>query len=199
MCNPQSVERLMPLRLLAMDVDGVLTDGRITWAVSSDGTLTESKSFDVKDGLGISLALAAGLEVAWITGRKSPLVARRAEELRVTHLCQGARDKRAVLASLTERLGMRQEQVLYIGDDLNDLPAFAAAGVKVAVADAVPEVQDAADWVTTAAGGHGAVREVIDAVLSAQGVREAAVRGFLDRLHSEQLIAPTAAAEAPGQ
>src|SRR5687768_6105079 len=110
MSAPQSVERLMPLRLLAMDVDGILTDGRITWAFSADGTLTESKSFDVKDGLGISLALAAGIEVAWITGRKSPLVARRAEELKVTHLCQGARDKGAVLETLAKRLGMVSDQ-----------------------------------------------------------------------------------------
>jgi 3-deoxy-D-manno-octulosonate 8-phosphate phosphatase (KDO 8-P phosphatase) len=190
----------MPLRLLAMDVDGVLTDGRITWGVSMDGALHEMKSFDVKDGLGISLALAAGLQIAWITGRQSPLVERRAQELGVTHLCQGARDKRAVLGVLIQRLGLSSEQVLYIGDDLNDLPAFAAAGTRVAVADAVDALKSAADWVTAAAGGRGAVREVIDGVLSAQGLAEEAVRLFLERLEGEQQSAPAAAAEeTPGQ
>ena len=182
-----------------MDVDGVLTDGRITWGYSADGTLSEAKSFDVKDGLGISLALAAGLQIAWITGRQSPLVARRAEELKVTHLCQGARDKRAVLNELAARLSLQPEQILYVGDDLNDLPAFTVAGVKVAVADAVAEFRAAADWVTTAPGGQGAVREVIDAVLSAQGLKESATRSFLIRLTEEQRSAPEAAAETSGQ
>lgn len=197
MPNVQSVERLIPLRLLAMDIDGVLTDGRITWAISADGTLIEAKSFDVKDGLGISFALASGLQVAWITGRRSPLVARRAEELKVTHLCQGARDKQAVLTGLTARLGLATEQVLYLGDDLNDLPAFRAAGVKVAVADAAQEVRAAADWVTDLPGGKGAVREVIDAVLAAQERREEAVRIFLDQLSLEQR--QDEAPEAPRQ
>jgi 3-deoxy-D-manno-octulosonate 8-phosphate phosphatase (KDO 8-P phosphatase) len=182
-----------------MDVDGVLTDGRITWGVSVDGALQESKSFDVKDGLGISLALSAGLQIAWITGRQSPLVERRARELKVTHLCQGARDKRSVLGGLIERLGLRAEQVLYVGDDLNDLPAFAAAGTGVAVADAVDAVKSAADWVTEAAGGHGAVREVIDGVLTAQGKMDEAVRVFLARLEVEQRQAQIVAPGAPGQ
>ncbi len=190
MSNPQSANRLTAIRLIAMDVDGVLTDGKITWAHSADETLSESKSFDVKDGLGISLALAVGLEVAWITGRHSPLLTRRAEELRIPHLCQGARDKRLVLAELAKGLILEPEQVLYVGDDLNDLPAFDAAGFKVAVADAVPEVRAAADWITEAPGGKGAIREVIDAVLSAKGEKEMAIRSFLQRLQTEQSRSP---------
>lgn len=190
MSNPQSANRLIAIRLIAMDVDGVLTDGKITWAHSADGTLSEAKSFDVKDGLGISLALAGGLEVAWITGRHSPLLARRAEELRIPHLCQGARDKRLVLAELANGLNLEPAEVLYVGDDLNDLPAFDAAGVRAAVADAVPEVRAAADWITEAPGGRGAIREVIDAVLSAKGEKEVAIRRFLQRLQTEQSRSP---------
>src|SRR5688572_4488108 len=199
MSKVQSVERLMPLRLLAMDVDGVLTEGGITWSAFPDGSLYESKTFSVKDGLGISLAIAAGLHIAWITGRQSALVNRRAQELKVTHLCQGARDKRAVLAAYAKGHGLTSEQVLYIGDDLNDLPAFEFAAVKVAVADAVAELKSAADWVTVAPGGRGAVREVIDAVLAAQGIKDEAVGTFLARLEAEQQHAPSEAAEAPGQ
>lgn len=177
--------RLEPLRLLAMDVDGVLTDGAIVLGYDADGALLELKSFHARDGLGISLAQAAGLEVAWITGRLSPLVARRAAELRVREVCQWARDKRRALAELAARLQLPREAVLYVGDDLNDLPAFAAAGVRVAVADADAAVRAAADWVTTAPGGRGAVREVVERVLRAQGRYEAAVEGFLRRLEAE--------------
>jgi 3-deoxy-D-manno-octulosonate 8-phosphate phosphatase (KDO 8-P phosphatase) len=99
---------------------------------------------------------------------------------------QRSRDKRVVLTSLTLRLGLEREQVLYIGDDLNDLPAFDAAGVRVSVADAAAEVRDAADWVTAAPGGKGAVREVVDHLLRQQGRWDEAVAAFLDRLRQEQ-------------
>ena len=173
-------------RLLAMDVDGVLTDGTVSWAVDTSGGLLELKGFNVKDGLGISLALAAGLEVAWITGRRSAIVEKRAAELGVRHVMQWARNKRQVLEELTGSLGLAREQVLYIGDDLNDLPAFAAAGVRVAVADAVAEVRAAADWVTEAHGGSGAVREVVERVLREQGRWDEAVAAFMARLEAEQ-------------
>lgn len=174
------------VRLLAMDVDGVLTDGTVTWGVDGAGELQELKGFNVKDGLGISLARAAGLEVAWITGRRSAIVERRAAELGVREVAQWARNKRVVLEELTGRLGLAREQVLYIGDDLNDLPAFGAAGIRVAVADAVAEVRQAADWVTKASGGAGAVREVAEQVLRSQGRWEEAVAAFMARLDAEQ-------------
>jgi 3-deoxy-D-manno-octulosonate 8-phosphate phosphatase (KDO 8-P phosphatase) len=183
---PPPLALLPPLRLLAMDVDGVLTDGSIAWGETAGGELLELKAFSARDGLGLSLARAAGLEVAWITGRASALTAHRAAELGVGHLRQGSRDKRVVLGRLRKELGLAREQVLYLGDDLNDLPAFAEAGVCVAVADAVAEVRGAAGWVTTAQGGRGAVREVVDAVLRAQGRYDAAVAAFLDRLRAEQ-------------
>jgi len=177
---------LRPLRLLALDVDGVLTRGEITWGEAADGSLFEAKSFSARDGLGLGLARAAGLEVAWVTGRASPVVTRRAEELGVTHVLQGARDKGAVLTALLDRLGLTREATLYAGDDLNDLPAFAVAGVTVAVADAADRLRSAAHWVTAAPGGGGAVREVVDAVLAAQGRTETAEAAFLARLRGEQ-------------
>jgi 3-deoxy-D-manno-octulosonate 8-phosphate phosphatase (KDO 8-P phosphatase) len=168
-----------------MDVDGVLTEGGITWGVNGSGELIELKTFNVRDGLGISLARAAGVETGWITGRTSPVVAKRAAELGVTELCQWARNKRQTLEELRARRGLEAEQVLYIGDDLNDLPAFAAAGVRVAVADAAAEVRERADWITAAAGGRGAVREVVETVLRAQGKWDAGVQAFLARLEQE--------------
>lgn len=171
-----------------MDVDGVLTDGTITWgsfeSAPGDSPFVELKSFNVRDGLGIGTARVAGLDVAWVTGRVSNIVQRRAEELGVREVVQRARDKRAALHEIAARLGMGQEQVLYIGDDLNDLPAFQAAGVRVAVADASPMVRDAADWITDARGGDGAVREVIEAVLQAQGQWQQAVAAFLEHLEA---------------
>ncbi len=186
MSNVVLETKLRPVRLLAMDVDGVLTDGSITWGAGPDGGLIELKRFNVRDGLGISLVQSVGLEVAWITGRVSPTVARRAEELKVREVVQWARDKRRALRDLMERRSFHPEEVLYLGDDLNDLPAFEAAGVRVAVADAVPAVRERADWVTEAAGGAGAVREVVDAVLRAQGRWEEALAAFLARLREEQ-------------
>ena len=178
--------RLLAVRLVAMDVDGVQTDGAITWSVGEDGGLIESKSFNARDGLAHGLLRAGGISVAWVTGRRSLLVERRARELRVDHLCQGARDKRFVLRELARALGLAAESVLYIADDLNDLPAFEAAGVRVAVADAVEEVRLRADWVTASPGGGGAVREVADRVLRSQGRWRDAVDSFLERLREEQ-------------
>jgi 3-deoxy-D-manno-octulosonate 8-phosphate phosphatase (KDO 8-P phosphatase) len=189
-------QRLRRIRLLAMDVDGVLTDGSIVWGVDSTGSLTELKAFNVKDGLAISMARTLGIEVAWITGRVSPIVERRAAELKVTEVCQWARNKRLALGEIAERLHVTREEILYIGDDLNDLPAFDVSGVTVAVADAVGIVRERADWVTEAPGGRAAVREVIERVLHAQGRWDEAVEAFLARLEAEQGRPPGGAAAA---
>jgi 3-deoxy-D-manno-octulosonate 8-phosphate phosphatase (KDO 8-P phosphatase) len=185
MDNAVLERKLKPIRLLAMDVDGVLTDGVITLGASESGERIELKSFHVKDGLGLGLAQAAGLEIAWITGRLSPVVAQRAAELGVQHVSQWARNKRRVLTELATRLELQPEQVLYIGDDLNDSPGFEVAGVTVTVADASSFIRSRVDWVTYAPGGHGAVREVVERVLQAQGRWELAVSGFLARLNRE--------------
>lgn len=179
MSNARLEDRLRRIRLLAMDVDGVLTEGRISWGADADGRLFEIKTFNVRDGLGLGLARAAGLQIAWITGRTSPVVEQRAAELGVQELCQWARDKRTALEGVSMRLGFAREEVLYVGDDLNDLPAFEVAGVRVAVADAAALVREQADWVTETPGGRGAVREVVERVLRAQDCFGTAVSGFM--------------------
>ena len=158
-----------------MDVDGVLTDGGVIY--HSDGS--ESKRFNIADGLGIQLLIHAGIRVAWICGRESLAVRKRAEELRVTDLFESTGNKSAALAQLMANLGLTQANIGYIGDDLNDLPAFSLAGVKFAPANAVAELKGLADFVMERSGGHGAVREVCDVILKAQGKWNDAVTAYL--------------------
>jgi YrbI family 3-deoxy-D-manno-octulosonate 8-phosphate phosphatase len=169
-----------------MDVDGVLTDGAITWSARGrGGELIETKAFHVKDGLGISVARAAGLMVAWITGRSSAVVERRALELGVTDLQQSARSKRQAIDSLMQRHSLAREQVAFVADDLNDIPALQRVGLRIAVADAAEEVACIAEWVTEHPGGRGAVREALEAILRAQGRWESAVAEYWRRLEQE--------------
>ncbi len=152
--------------LLIMDVDGVLTDGRIVL----DGEGNEWKFFNVRDGHGIVMLHRIGVETAIITGRSSKVVARRAEELSIKHVCQGALDKLKVYHDLKERLSMQDDRICYIGDDVVDIPIMTRVGVAVAVADAHPEVKRIAHYITEAPGGKGAVREVADLIIKAKGM-----------------------------
>jgi 3-deoxy-D-manno-octulosonate 8-phosphate phosphatase (KDO 8-P phosphatase) len=153
------------IQLLAMDIDGVLTDGGIVL----DQHGHELKSFHVHDGQGIALALRAGLPIAWISGRESTAVQHRADELRVPWVYQRVADKVQVLQELLHRIAVPLTAVAYIGDDLGDLPVLRRVGLPIAVANALPEVRACAAWITQRAGGQGAVREVIDVILRAQG------------------------------
>ncbi len=162
--SPSVTERLARVRLLALDVDGTLTDGAVTF--TDDGR--ELKTFHIRDGLGIVMASLVGLQTAWITGRMSPIVERRARELGVLHLRQGVRDKAGELARLAAQLGVAPDAVAYMGDDWNDLPAFRVAGVCIAPADADPLLLAAAHYVTLRNGGRGAVRDAITAILEAR-------------------------------
>jgi len=166
-------ERLRGLRLLITDVDGVLTDGGITYTAAGE----EIKTFDVKDGAGIKHWQRAGGKVAFLTGRGSPVVARRAAELGIDHLAMNAGDKLPVFHEILKKLGVTPEETIYVGDDWPDIPCLQEAGVGVAVADATRETLIAADAVTGRAGGRGAVREVIDAVLYALGAVAALTAG----------------------
>jgi 3-deoxy-D-manno-octulosonate 8-phosphate phosphatase (KDO 8-P phosphatase) len=152
------------MRLFAMDVDGILTDGTVI--VSSDGT--EAKRFSIIDGLGIKWLHGLGLEVAWISGRVSGATTVRAAELKIAHVIQGRHDKLAALAGLAARLGIAMRDCAYMGDDVIDAPAIAAAGIGITVPDALPEALAAADYVTRRLPGHGAVREVCDLLLDAK-------------------------------
>jgi 3-deoxy-D-manno-octulosonate 8-phosphate phosphatase (KDO 8-P phosphatase) len=172
---------LARIRLLALDVDGVLTDGGVYF----DAGGGEMKRFHIHDGLGIVLARFAGLQIAWITGRNSPIVERRARELGVTLLRQGIRDKAPVLAELGLKAGVLASEIAYMGDDLNDVPALYAAAVAITPANATaPEVLAAANFVTPRAGGFGAVRDAIEAILRARGDYDSAVSAYLASLTS---------------
>ncbi len=150
------------IRLLVMDVDGVMTDGKITY--TSDGQ--ELKSFNIKDGLGIKRAQASGIETAIITGRTSPMVERRARELGIAYLVQGREDKLAALSDLVDQMNLSLNQVAYIGDDLPDLAAIESVRLGACPADAATEVKSKANWVSTRAGGNGCVRELCDLLVS---------------------------------
>ena len=150
------------IRLLVMDVDGVMTDGKITY--TSDGQ--ELKSFNIKDGFGIKRAQTSGIETVIITGRISPMVERRALELGIAHLIQGSEDKLASLLDLLDRINLSLDQVAYMGDDLPDLTAIESVKLGACPADAASEVRSKADWVSTRAGGDGCVRELCDLLVS---------------------------------
>ncbi len=152
------------LGLLALDVDGVLTDGRL-W-LSDDGM--ESKAFDTQDGFGIRQLLRAGLEVAVISGRQSNAVEKRMAELGVTHVILGCSDKVAAFESLINKLGIDATNTAYVGDDVPDIPLLRRVGFAIAVANAVAEVKTECALTTTASGGRGAVREICDLILASR-------------------------------
>lgn len=158
-------ERFRAVKLILSDVDGVLTDGRI---LLLDGG-GEAVSFHVRDGLAFVLARRAGLRTGILSGRSSSVVRRRAEELGLDVIEQGAGDKRATLAAILEREGLRAHEVAYIGDDVSDLPVLLEAGVSAAPADAPFEVRTQAFMVTEAPGGGGCLREFVEALLRERG------------------------------
>jgi 3-deoxy-D-manno-octulosonate 8-phosphate phosphatase (KDO 8-P phosphatase) len=157
--------RAADIRLLVLDVDGVLTDGRLYFTARGE----EMKCFHVRDGAGIVQVLRAGLQVAVISGRDSPSVDRRMSELGVTFVRQGVADKLAVLHELLSMLNLGPQATACIGDDSAEVPLLQAARLAVAVADAHACAKAAAHWVTQANGGQGAVRELCDLILSARG------------------------------
>jgi 3-deoxy-D-manno-octulosonate 8-phosphate phosphatase (KDO 8-P phosphatase) len=161
-------QRASRVRLLILDVDGVLTDGSLYFGPKDE----LFKVFHVRDGHGIKMAQQGGVEVAFLSGRRSDPAFVRAKELGVTRFFEGLRDKVPVLEELCRTLGLAPEEVATVGDELVDLPLFHRVGLAVAVADAVPEVKAAAHWVTENPGGRGAVREVTDLILKAKGAWE---------------------------
>jgi 3-deoxy-D-manno-octulosonate 8-phosphate phosphatase (KDO 8-P phosphatase) len=158
---------LRRVQMLVLDVDGVLTDGRLFYGARGESL----KTFHVRDGHGIKQVAAAGITVAIISGRKSAAVARRARELGIRHVTQGASNKLAALTRLTKARSISFEQCACVGDDTPDAPILQAAGIAIAVSDAHADALAAADLVTTRAGGQGAVREVCDWLLEARRLR----------------------------
>ncbi|MBF0588215.1 MAG: phenylphosphate carboxylase subunit delta [Magnetococcales bacterium] len=171
--------RAAKVRLVALDVDGVLTDGGIVHADASAGAM-ESKRFFVRDGLGLRLLLDQGIKVGLITARCSQLVARRAGELKLSFVHQGVRDKRACLAEELQRGRLTFDACAFMGDDLQDLPVLTQVGLATAPADASPEVCERVHWVAPKGGGRGAVRDLAELVLKTQGHWDAIVARYAD-------------------
>lgn len=153
------------IKLVVLDVDGTLTDGGVYY----DSQGNELKRFDVKDGLGIKVGIAAGLEFAIITGRESLMVHRRAKELGIQHLYQGVQKKAPAMQELMNRLGLSKEQVAYMGDDLNDKAPMQLVGLCACPADADPEIMKLCDYIASHPGGSGAVRDFIHEILEQRG------------------------------
>lgn len=184
-------ERLAAIKLLILDVDGTLTEGSMIF-VGGD----QVKAFHVHDGLGIRLARNFGLEVAIVTGNTSRSVTLRAQTLGLTMVFQGVRHKSGVIDRIARDTGLSTGQIAYMGDDINDLPAFERVGLRFAPSDAVSEIRDRADIVTQRPGGRGAVREAIEAILKARGQWEEAVAGYLAELENEEAGKPAPEAVA---
>lgn len=173
--DPQIIDRARKIKLLVLDCDGVLTDGRIILLPDGD----ETKSFDVKDGHAMVMAQRAGLQIAIISGRKSSVVRARAKELGVAHLHEMAWVKKDPYEKILAEEGLCDEEVCYVGDDVVDIPLLRRAGLGVAVADAVEETKQNSHVVTERSGGKGAVREVIELILKAQDKWNEALSRYL--------------------
>jgi 3-deoxy-D-manno-octulosonate 8-phosphate phosphatase (KDO 8-P phosphatase) len=164
--DPSVKQNLARMRGIALDVDGVLTDGGLWWGPGGE----EWKRFCFADIMGISLAQRAGIEFALISGEDSPLVDRFAAKMHILHVFKGARDKAAALRAFAAAAGLGLAELCFMGDDVNDLPAMEIAGLSAAPANASPEVIALAGFVTTKSGGNGAVREWLETILAARGV-----------------------------
>lgn len=163
--DQEMVEKIKPISYLILDVDGVMTDGKII----IDDLGNESKQFHVRDGHGLKLLMRVGIDVILLTGRTSKVVEHRARELGIQEVHQGSKDKIDVLKKIVSGRDIAAEQIAYIGDDVVDIPVFRQVGFAVAVADASEDAKKAADYITVNGGGKGAVREICELILKVQG------------------------------
>ena len=169
--------KVKPLKLLLLDVDGVLTDGSISYTDQGH----EIKTFNAKDGFGLNLLRKAGLDVGIITARNSVALERRCQDLRINHLYQGQRNKVVAYREILAKLALQNEQVAYMGDDWLDLPLLQQVGFAVAPADCSYEIKGLVDFVTKKKGGKGAVRELCDLIIDGQGLTEQLLSEYLQR------------------
>ncbi len=168
-------QKAKQLKLLILDVDGVLTDGRLFFDKNGD----EYKCFHARDGHGIKLLQQTGVKIAVISGRKSQSVALRMKNLGIEHVYQGHENKIAAFNEIIQSVGVKPEQAAHMGDDLLDLPIMVRVGLSIAVNDANQSVKDYADWCTQTPGGLGAVREVCDFIMQAQGTFDAVLQSYM--------------------
>ncbi len=169
------LDKARSIHLVAFDVDGVLTDGSLILGDKGD----EYKIFHAHDGLGLVMLRNAGLEIAVISARSTPVVEERMAALGIDYVYQGQSDKQTALKNLMQKLNVNKEETAFVGDDLVDLPAMSLTGLAIAVANAQPLVREKADWVTSNGGGHGAVREICEMILQAQGKLESVYQQYI--------------------
>ncbi len=167
-------QKLKSIKILILDVDGVLTDGRVIYTDSGE----EIKRFDVRDGHGLKLLMRSGIEVILLTGRESKVVLHRARDLGIEHVYQKALNKNEVYKEILAKWNLEDKEVGFVGDDLIDLPVLRKVGFAAAVPDAVPEVKETVDYITTKKGGEGAVREICELLLKAQNKWEAVTERY---------------------
>jgi 3-deoxy-D-manno-octulosonate 8-phosphate phosphatase (KDO 8-P phosphatase) len=173
--SPEQIEKIKQLKLLILDVDGVLTDGRLFF----DQQGNEYKCFHARDGHGLKLLKQTGVEIAVISGRSSATVALRMKNLGIEHVYQGHENKRMAFQEILQNLQLTPNQVAHVGDDLLDLPIMTQVGFAIAVQDANFAVKQYADWCTQTLGGQGAVREVCDLIMQVQGSFDKVLQGYL--------------------
>ena len=173
------LERARRVKVFLMDVDGTITDGGVCLIAATDEsgtrTVSEMKVFDAQDGQGLSLARTMGIETGFITGRKSPAVLRRAQEMKITYVYLGQPKKTAAFEEVLQKAGVTAEQVCYMGDDLPDIPVMRRVGLAVCVREGAPEVKAVSHYITRRAAGHGTAREVVELILKSQGRWDEAV------------------------
>lgn len=164
-----------PIRMILSDVDGVLTDGGITYLATGE----EIKRFDCRDGFGIKIWQKMDRQFGLISGRSSQIVRRRADELGITLVRQGVHNKKEIVESIMKNTGILPEEICFIGDDFPDLPAMLCVGMSATVLDAPEEIRQKADWVSTVSGGHGAVRALIETIMKQQQCWTTAIQNYL--------------------
>jgi 3-deoxy-D-manno-octulosonate 8-phosphate phosphatase (KDO 8-P phosphatase) len=181
LASPDVLARARKIKLFLMDVDGTITDGGVCLISTTGGpgagpaTVSEMKVFNAQDGQGLSLAHTMGIQTGFITGRHSPAVAKRAEELKVTFVYLGQARKTQAFEECMRKAGVTEDQVAYMGDDLPDIPLAQRAGLAISVADGAPELKAVCHYTTRRLAGHGTAREVVELILKAQGRWEEAV------------------------
>jgi 3-deoxy-D-manno-octulosonate 8-phosphate phosphatase (KDO 8-P phosphatase) len=174
--TPEVLERARKIKLFLMDVDGTITNGSVNLiSLPEGGKVAEMKAFNAQDGMGLKLANTMGIRTGFITGRKSPAVSQRAQELNVEFVYLGQATKMAAFEECMQKAGVTEEEVAYMGDDLPDMPVAARAGLAVAVANAAVELKAISHFVTERNGGEGTAREVVELILKAQGRWEEAI------------------------
>ena len=166
---PELLARAAKIKLLLMDVDGVLTDGRLYFFPDAAGHLVESKAFDSQDGIALRWCQWKNIRTGVISGRNSPATVARAKQLDMTYVYQGHIEKIPIIEEIMRDAGIAADEIAYVGDDFTDIVVFHRTGLSVAVANARPEVKAAAHFVTQASGGSGAIRETVELILRARG------------------------------